>query len=89
MNSNYIMCILFVNWLKFAFSCHFHAYSNNYYTQVCKNYGTLSTASMQDFMFKMLSEQLVSLRKDISTLHKDVEELKMGASKRSRKRVCQ
>ena len=28
-------------------------------------------------MFKMLSEQLVSLRKDISTLHKDVEELKM------------
>lgn len=67
-----------------------HDYSNNYYyTQVCKNYGTLSTASMQDFMFKMLSEQLVSLRKDISTLHKDVEELKMGASKRSRKRVCQ
>ena len=37
-------------------------------------------------MLKMLSEQLLSLRKDISTLHKDVEELKMGR-KRSRKRV--
>ena len=48
----------------------------------------LITASMQDFMFRMLSEQLLSLRKDISTLHKDVEELKMGASKRSRRRVC-
>ena len=38
-------------------------------------------------MLKMLSEQLLSLRKDISTLHKDVEELKMG-HKRSGKRVC-
>ena len=36
-------------------------------TYYCNNYSMLITASMQDFMFRMLSEQLLSLRKDIST----------------------
>ena len=43
-------------------------------------------------MFEMFSQQMHALKKgiflELNTLHKDIEDLKMASSRKSRKRVC-
>jgi len=49
---------------------------------------TCAILPLQDFIMFRMSDQLLSLRREMSHIQKDVEELKMNASKKSRERVC-